>query len=169
MYVNGSMPVPAGSGTPPGRTTGQALGLGRAGSARHREPLVLDGHERARSAYEGRRSQHIHASDLGRESSSGPGSSPHPAAASPPGSLPTRRWSPRTGLTLRAGWSHGATGYRVILGGRATSVPFTPVTTGPLRTTTDNTTTLQPASLPRLRRWRSWPIWLWEQGVAWHG
>jgi hypothetical protein len=37
------------------------------------------------------------------------------------------------------GGPNGATGTRVILDGRATSVPFTTVTTGPERTTTDNT------------------------------
>jgi hypothetical protein len=48
----------------------------RAGSARHREPLVLGGHERSPSANQNRRSHGIHRHDLGRQSSMGPGSSP---------------------------------------------------------------------------------------------
>jgi hypothetical protein len=57
----------------------------------------------------------------------------------PSGLLPTRRWSPRTGLTLMLTVEPTAqqdTG--VILDGRATSVPFTAVLNGPERTTTDN-------------------------------
>jgi len=42
------------------------------------------------------------------------------------------------GLTLRRGGANGVTVCRVILAGRATSVPFTAVLNGPERTTTDN-------------------------------
>src|SRR5829696_3313025 len=51
----------------------------RAGSARHREPLVLGGHQRSRSASKNRRSQCIHRHDLGRRSSPALGSNPTPA------------------------------------------------------------------------------------------
>jgi hypothetical protein len=50
--------------------------LVRAGSARHREPLVLGGHERSVSACEDRRSQTIHRHDLGRQSIIALGSNP---------------------------------------------------------------------------------------------
>jgi hypothetical protein len=36
------------------------------------------------------------------------------------------------------GWTNGVTACHVVLTGRATSVPFTVVLTGPERTTTDN-------------------------------
>ena len=48
----------------------------RAGSARHQEPLVPDGHERSVSANDNRRSQVVHHSHLGRQSSTGQGSNP---------------------------------------------------------------------------------------------
>jgi hypothetical protein len=54
----------------------------------------------------------------------------------------------------------------VILGGRVTSVPFTAVPTGPERTTTDNAEAASTCAPDYLRRSRSCPIWLWEQGVA---
>jgi hypothetical protein len=50
--------------------------LVRTGSARHREPLVLGGHERSASANEHRRSESIHRSNLGRRSSPALGSNP---------------------------------------------------------------------------------------------
>ena len=55
--------------------------------------------------------------------------------------LPTMRWWLGTGLTLRSRCEPEAPRCaRVILAGRATSVPFTAVTSGPQRTLTDNTT-----------------------------
>jgi hypothetical protein len=54
----------------------------------------------------------------------------------------------------------------VFLVGRATSVPFTAVPTGPERTTTDNATQAMTCAVRRLARWRPCPIWLWEQEVA---
>jgi hypothetical protein len=58
------------------------------------------------------------------------------------------------------GWTHPAVelGLRhqrraiVVLAGRATSVPFTEVLTGPERTTTDNTTAAWTCAVPYLRR-----------------
>ena len=64
-----------------------------------------------------------------------------------------------TGLTLRL--RQEPTAPR-----RATSVPFTTVTTGHERTATDNTTAASTCALHQLPRERSWPIWLWEQEVA---
>jgi hypothetical protein len=55
---------------------GDLVTLVRAGSARHREPLVLGGHERARPVCENHRPQGIHASDLGQRNKAGPGSNP---------------------------------------------------------------------------------------------
>jgi len=69
------------------------VALVRPGSVRHREPLVLPGHERSRSANENRRSQAIHRSDLERRSSMGPRSSPPPT--------PNRAGSP----SLPDGWT----------------------------------------------------------------
>jgi hypothetical protein len=55
---------------------------------------------------------------------------------------------------------------RAILAGRATSVPFTAVMTGPPRTTTDNHEAASTSAVPRPRRSQQRPNWLWEQGVA---
>jgi hypothetical protein len=65
-------------------------------------------------------------------------SSPPSGCREPSGLLPTRRWSPKTGLTVGSGRSKAQADSGVILGGRATGVPFTAVSTGPERTTTDN-------------------------------
>jgi hypothetical protein len=54
----------------------------------------------------------------------------------------------------------------LILGGRATSVPFTAVLAGPERTTTDNHKASSTCAISHPRRWQQRPIWLWEQGVA---
>jgi hypothetical protein len=54
---------------------------------------------------------------------------------------------------------------RVILAGRATSVPFTAFPTGTERTTTDNAKAASPSAVGFLRRSQSRPIWLWEQVV----
>jgi len=48
----------------------------------------------------------------------------------------------------------------VILDGRATSVPFTAVPTGPQRTTTDNAEAASTCAASHLRRQRSRPNWL---------
>jgi hypothetical protein len=48
----------------------------RAGSARHREPLVSHGHDRSRPAHRNRRSQGIHRSDLAGQNSLVPGFEP---------------------------------------------------------------------------------------------
>ena len=52
------------------------MALVRAGSARHREPLVIGGRERSRPANQNRRSHGIHRHDLGRRSSLALGSDP---------------------------------------------------------------------------------------------
>jgi hypothetical protein len=81
--------------------------------------------------------------------------------------LPTRPLSPRTGLTLRSGWSQRRDWVSgVVLDGRATSVPFTAVLNGPERTTTDNHQAAPTCAAPHPRRWQQRPNWLWEQGVA---
>jgi hypothetical protein len=54
------------------------VALVRAGSARHRKPLVLAGRQRSRPAHNNRRSHGLHRSRLGLPSSTGPGSSPSP-------------------------------------------------------------------------------------------
>jgi hypothetical protein len=54
----------------------------------------------------------------------------------------------------------------VVLVGRATTVPFTSVVTGPERTPTDNVKVVATCAVCHLTRWRPRPIWLWEQGVA---
>jgi hypothetical protein len=54
--------------------------------------------------------------------------------------LPTRQLVAEDGLSYGQGRADGATVYpRFVLAGRATSVPFTAVLTGPKRTATDNT------------------------------
>jgi hypothetical protein len=70
------------------------VALVRTGSVRHREPLVLGGHERSRPAYKNRRSHSIHRYDLGRRSSMGPGSSP---------SSGTRYYPPADGPAMDGG------------------------------------------------------------------
>jgi hypothetical protein len=55
---------------------------------------------------------------------------------------------------------------RVILAGRATSVPFTAVLNSPERTTTDNHEAASTCTIPCPRRSQQRPNWLWEQGVA---
>jgi hypothetical protein len=55
----------------PSRPRRAAAALIRAGSVRHREPLVLDGHERSRSASQEHRSQAVHRYGLGRRSTRG--------------------------------------------------------------------------------------------------
>jgi hypothetical protein len=52
--------------------------LVRAGSARHREPLVLAGRQRSRPAYKNRRSHGMHRSGLGRPSTHEAGFEPPP-------------------------------------------------------------------------------------------
>jgi hypothetical protein len=59
--------VPAAGGGRPGHPSpgrGDLVTRVRAGSARHREPLVLGGHQRSRPASENRRSLGIHRYDL---------------------------------------------------------------------------------------------------------
>ena len=47
-----------------------------------------------------------------------------PICREPSGLLPTRQWSPRTGLTLRPSWEPSPLGASiVVLAGRATRVP----------------------------------------------
>jgi hypothetical protein len=55
---------------------------------------------------------------------------------------------------------------RVILTGRATSVPFTAVLNGPERTTTDNHEAASTCAVPDPRRRQQRPIWLCKQGVV---
>jgi hypothetical protein len=62
--------------------------------------------------------------------------------------LPTSRWSPGTGLTLRSAWEPMAPVCTGSPHGRATSLPFTTVLTGPERTTTDNATAHSTSALP---------------------
>jgi hypothetical protein len=50
--------------------------------------------------------------------------------------------------------------------GRATTVPFTVVLTGPQRTTTDNARAGSTCTVLRLRRWRCRPNWLCKQVVS---
>jgi hypothetical protein len=59
-----------------------------------------------------------------------------------------------------------ATCERLVLAGRATSLPFTAVLTGPQRTTTDNAEATATCGVPCFRRWQSCPIWLCKQGVV---
>jgi hypothetical protein len=54
----------------------------------------------------------------------------------------------------------------VVLAGRATTVPFTAVLTGPERTITGNATAASTCAVPCRRRWRSGPIWLCKQEVT---
>jgi hypothetical protein len=58
----------------------------------------------------------------------------------------------RAALTLGQGGTPGGKLYQVVLTGRATSVPFTAVLTGPERTTTDNTKAAWSCAVPYLRR-----------------
>jgi hypothetical protein len=74
--------------------------------------------------------------------------------------------SPRTGLPCDQGGTIGATDCRVILGGRATSVPFTAVLIGTERTTTHNAEACSACTVLSSRTSQSCPIWPWEQGVA---
>jgi hypothetical protein len=60
------------------------VALVRAGSVRHREPLVLGGHERSRPLEENRRSAHLHGQVLGKRSRPRAGSSPSSGTARKP-------------------------------------------------------------------------------------
>jgi hypothetical protein len=92
---------------------------------------------------------------------------PHLAAASPSGLASTTRWVTEDGPhCLGEPEAVAARCEHVALGGRATSVPFTAVLTGPERTTTDNAKAVWTCTAHRLRRSCSRPNWLWEQGVA---
>jgi hypothetical protein len=67
--------------------------------------------------------------------------------------LPTMRWLLRTGLTLQSRCKLEAPlCARIILVGRATSVPFTAVLAGPERTTTDNAKAASTCAVLCLRR-----------------
>jgi hypothetical protein len=61
-------------------------------------------------------------------------------------------------------WSQRHQVCQVVLTGRATSLPFTAVMTGPQRTITDNVMAASTCTPHRLRRSRCRPIRLWEQG-----
>jgi hypothetical protein len=65
---------------PDGTGAGLRVALVRAGSVRHREPLVLGGHEQSRPVDENRRSAHLHVQVLGKHSTATAGSSPPPPA-----------------------------------------------------------------------------------------
>jgi hypothetical protein len=54
----------------------------------------------------------------------------------------------------------------IVLVGRATTVPFTAVLAGLQRTITETATASSTCDGRERRRWRTCPIWLWEQGVA---
>jgi hypothetical protein len=79
-----------------------------------------------------------------------------------------QRCSGRRGRALPCGQGRadGARVYQVALTSRATGVPFTAVLAGLQRTTTDNSTAASICAGACLRRWRSCPNWLWEQGVG---
>jgi len=74
------------------------VALVRAGSARHRKPLVLAGHQRSRPAHNNRRSHGLHRSRLGLPTSTGPGSSLSPRL--PRASGPCQRGSRSSGRAL---------------------------------------------------------------------
>jgi hypothetical protein len=77
------------------------------------------------------------------------------------------RCSPWAGLTLRSGLEAAAPSCaNVVLGGRATSVPFTAVLNGPERTTTDNHEAASTCAVPILAGAQQRPIWFWEQEVT---
>jgi hypothetical protein len=78
--------------------------LVRARSARHREPLVLGGHERSASANQHRRSEAVHRLDLGRRSSPALGSNPTSSASSTSAFAGcVDRWSALGPLPVRQG------------------------------------------------------------------
>jgi hypothetical protein len=101
----------------------------------------------------------------------GPPGSPIPSLPTPTapswGLLATRRWSPRTGLTLRSGLEPETRRVaRRRPQRRATSVPFTEVLNGLQRTTTDNATARSTSAGPHPRRWQQRPNWLCKQVVS---
>jgi hypothetical protein len=128
--------VPRADGTEPARIV---VTLVRAGSARHREPLDLGGHQRSQRTPKNRRSCGIHRTTSDGEAARTRGSSP-----------PARLPRALRALAHEAVVTEDEPHHRVkvestaqpdlgpILGGRATSVPFTAVLTGLERTTTDN-------------------------------
>jgi hypothetical protein len=83
-----------------------------------------------------------------------------------PAALATRQALPGSSLTLRPSWClqcQAPTNF--VLAGRATSLPFTTVLTGPQRTTTDNAMLVLTCSGSERRRWQDRPIWLCKQEV----
>jgi hypothetical protein len=128
------------------------VALVRAGSARHREPLVLSGHERSLSEYKNPARTACMILTSADKPAWGRVQVPRPAAASPPDSC--LRGGGHRGRTSPYGQG-GATARRVpgvILDGRATSVPFTAVLTGPERTATDNAAAVPTCAVHRHRR-----------------
>ena len=113
----------------------------RAGSARHREPLVLGGHQRSRSGSKNRRSRAFTATTSADEAARRRVRIPPPP---PGGSLPQAggprqrgRWSPQTGFTLRPSWWPSLPGFNNVgLAGRAPDVPYASVDSGHPRTIT---------------------------------
>jgi hypothetical protein len=87
-------------------------------------------------------------------------------AAAPRSRLGSDAVVAKDGPYLRSSGINGTTLCQVALTSRATSVPFTAVLTGPERTTTDNAEAASTWAVGYLRRSRSCPIRLWEQGVA---
>jgi hypothetical protein len=146
-------PVPdqSAGGVRTGRESAGICGLVRAGSARHRKPLVYAGRQRSRPAYKNRRSHGLHRSGLGLPSSMGPGS--NPARPLPRADGPGYDGGATgSSLTLRRVGAYAADVTSVVLAGRATSVPFTAVLNSPQRTTTDNATAAATCAVRRLCR-----------------
>jgi hypothetical protein len=94
--------VPRADGTEPARIV---VTLVRAGSARHREPLDLGGHQRSQRTPKNRRSCGIHRTTSDGEAARTRVQVLPPGCREPSGLLPTRRWSPKTSLTIGSRWN----------------------------------------------------------------
>jgi hypothetical protein len=87
-------------------------------------------------------------------------------AASPPGSAHEAVVTEDGAAPFSQGEPTAQHDTGIILGGRATSLPFTAVLSGSQRITTDNARAAWTCTVLSHRRSQSRPIWLWEQGVA---
>jgi hypothetical protein len=96
----------------------------RAGSAFERQTADNGGHQRSPRIHRNRNSVHLQHPDLVRRRQARWSSSLPTRLPRALGLLPTGRWSPRTGLTLRSSWEPSPPRASVVgLAGRATHVP----------------------------------------------
>ncbi len=137
MYARGTpasaLPCPPGASAT-GRDRSPPV---HGGYRRCRQVAECNGHQRSRRELRNRRSGRERSRHQAPLQAAGRSSSLPPGCREPSGLLPTSRWTPRTGLTLRPSWEPSPPRANVVLlGNRATHVPQAAVTSGIQRTVT---------------------------------